>query len=61
MYFIMQVAHLAGIWAALQFPDADVRCITFGSPRVGNAAYKVWKQRKSKIMEIGDRHKCSCA
>ena len=27
-------------WATLEYPDADVRCITFGSPRVGNAIFK---------------------
>ena len=27
-------------WAALQYPMADIRCITFGSPRVGNKAFK---------------------
>ena len=27
-------------WAAIQFPEADVRCITFGSPRVGNTKFK---------------------
>lgn len=26
-------------WAALQWPGADVRCITFGSPRVGNRKF----------------------
>ena len=28
----------AGMWAAFQWPDADVRCIGFGTPRVGNKA-----------------------
>ena len=27
-------------WAALQWSQADVRCITFGSPRVGNRPFK---------------------
>ena len=27
-------------WAALQYPQADIRCVTFGSPRVGNKAFK---------------------
>ena len=35
------VAQLAALWATLQFPRADVRAITFGSPRVGNKAFKV--------------------
>jgi predicted lipase len=35
------VAQLAALWATLQFPRADVRAVTFGSPRVGNAAFKV--------------------
>lgn len=26
-------------WVALQFPTADVRCVTFGAPRVGNGAF----------------------
>ncbi|KAK9806405.1 hypothetical protein WJX73_002637 [Symbiochloris irregularis] len=35
------LATLGSAWAALQWPDADVRCITFGSPRVGNQAFKM--------------------
>lgn len=27
-------------WAAIEYPQADVRCITFGSPRVGNNKFK---------------------
>ena len=30
------VASICAVWAALQFPTADVRLITFGSPKVGN-------------------------
>ncbi|CAL8471766.1 g11308 [Coccomyxa elongata] len=30
------VAALAGMWAALQYPDADVRCYGFGTPKIGN-------------------------
>eukprot|EP00891_Asterochloris_glomerata_P009139 jgi/Astpho2/9139/Aster-07787 len=33
------MATVAAVWMALQCPTADVRCITFGSPRVGNAAF----------------------
>lgn len=33
------VATIAAVWAALQFPAADVRCITFGAQKVGNAAF----------------------
>ena len=33
------VATLLAPWAALQWPSADVRCVTFGSPRVGNQAF----------------------
>ena len=33
------VASLAASWAALQWPAADVRCVTFGNPKPGNAAY----------------------
>ena len=36
------VAQLAALWATLRFPRADVRCISFGAPRVGNHAWKVW-------------------
>ncbi|DBB08738.1 TPA: hypothetical protein ACH3X3_008171 [Trebouxia sp. C0006] len=34
------LATLGATWAALQYPQADIRCITFGSPRVGNKAFK---------------------
>ncbi|BDA47140.1 probable mono- and diacylglycerol lipase at C-terminar half [Coccomyxa sp. Obi] len=30
------VAALAGMWAALQYPDADIRCYGFGTPKTGN-------------------------
>lgn len=34
------VKSIAGAtWAALEYPDADVRCISFGSPRVANKAF----------------------
>lgn len=33
------VATLIGPWAALQWPAADVRVTTFGSPQVGNEAF----------------------
>ncbi|KAL3157193.1 hypothetical protein ABBQ38_001432 [Trebouxia sp. C0009 RCD-2024] len=33
------VASLAAPWAALQWPSADIRCVTFGNPKPGNAAY----------------------
>ena len=33
------VASLAAPWAALQWPSADVRCVTFGNPKPGNAAF----------------------
>ena len=33
------VITLAAAWAAVQWPTADVRCITFGSQLVGNAAF----------------------
>lgn len=33
------VATLIGPWAALQWPAADVRVSTFGSPAVGNEAF----------------------
>lgn len=30
------LATLAATWAAMEYPKADIRCITLGSPRVGN-------------------------
>jgi dienelactone hydrolase len=33
------LATIAACWAALQSPTSDVRCITFGAPCVGNAAF----------------------
>jgi predicted lipase len=33
------LATLAAAWASCQYPDADVRCITLGSPRVGNGSF----------------------
>lgn len=33
------LAICAAPWLALRYPSADVSCITFGSPRVGNAAF----------------------
>ncbi|KAL4452502.1 hypothetical protein ABPG75_008164 [Micractinium tetrahymenae] len=33
------LATLAAAWAALRWPDADVRCIVFGTPRLANAAF----------------------
>ena len=29
------LATLCAPWCAIEYPKADVRCITFGSPRVG--------------------------
>eukprot|EP00884_Botryococcus_braunii_P010106 jgi/Botrbrau1/19097/Bobra.0077s0011.1 len=34
------LATLGATWAALEYPTADVRCITFGSPRVGNHKFR---------------------
>ena len=34
------VVNAGATWAALQYPQADIRCVTFGSPRVGNKAFK---------------------
>ncbi|GMH42667.1 hypothetical protein BSKO_10586 [Bryopsis sp. KO-2023] len=28
------------VWAAMRFPEADIRCITCGSPRVGNCKFR---------------------
>ena len=33
------VATLAAAWAAVQWPTADVRCISFGAPAVGNTHF----------------------
>ena len=33
------LATIAACWAALQSPTSDVRCITFGAPHSGNAAF----------------------
>ncbi|CAL5222891.1 g5320 [Coccomyxa viridis] len=33
------VAVLSAMWATVNYPDADVRCIGFASPRVGNKAF----------------------
>ncbi len=33
------LASLCGVWAALQWPGADVRVVTLGSPKVGNQAW----------------------
>ena len=33
------VITLAAAWAAVQWPTADVRCISFGAPAVGNADF----------------------
>ncbi len=33
------VASIAGVWAALQWPAADIQVVTFGSPMPGNAMF----------------------
>jgi predicted lipase len=33
------LATLAATWASFEYPEADVRCVTLGSPRVGNPAF----------------------
>lgn len=33
------VASIAGAWAALQWPAADIQVVTFGSPMPGNAMF----------------------
>lgn len=39
------LATIASVWAALTYPDADVRCVTFGSPMVGNEGFvNAWRQ-----------------
>jgi hypothetical protein len=39
------LATIAALWAGLTYPSADIRCITFGSPLVGNADFVLdWRQ-----------------
>lgn len=33
------VSTLAAAWLAMQWPTADVRCISFGAPALGNTAF----------------------
>lgn len=33
------LATLAAVWASFEYPRADIRCVTLGSPRVGNAQF----------------------
>jgi hypothetical protein len=33
------LATLCASWCRLQWPEADITCVTLGSPRVGNAAF----------------------
>lgn len=33
------LATLGATWAALQYPGAEIRCITFGAPRTGNSRF----------------------
>ena len=35
------LATLAAAWAAFEYPRADIRCVTLGSPRVGNKQFVV--------------------
>lgn len=37
---LTKLSRTGAAWAALQWCKADVRCITFGSPRVGNRPFK---------------------
>lgn len=39
-HLLQHICDSGATWAALQYPMADIRCITFGSPRVGNKAFK---------------------
>ena len=39
------LATIAAFWAGLTYPSADIRCITFGSPLVGNEDFVLdWRQ-----------------
>ena len=35
----MTLPGAGAMWATVNFPDADVRCVGFASPRVGNKAF----------------------
>jgi len=48
------VASLAAPWAALQWPGADIRCVTFGNPKPGNQAYSdVSRHLVSPLLPLG--------
>ena len=34
------VGDAGAAWAAIEYPHADIRCVTFGSPRVANRKFK---------------------
>ncbi len=34
------ITRLGAVWAGLRYHQADIRCITFGSPRVGNRKFR---------------------
>ena len=42
-------ATVTALWMALQCPTADVRCITFGSPKAGNAAFTEAFRQASQV------------
>lgn len=44
------LASLAACWAALTLATADIRCITFGAPRVGNSDFKAAAENLVGIM-----------
>ena len=43
-------ATVTALWMALQCPTADVRCVTFGSPKVGNAAFTEVFRQDSRVL-----------
>ena len=43
------VASICGLWASLQWVEADVRVVTFGSPAVGNQAWVDVRSQRSLL------------
>ncbi|KAK9814603.1 hypothetical protein WJX72_008506 [[Myrmecia] bisecta] len=48
------LATLAAMWATIQWPEADVTCVTFGSPQTGNTdwarAYRTYVGRQYRFV-----------
>jgi Lipase (class 3) len=59
------VALIAGAWAALQWPAADVQVVTLGSPMPGNAQFAEVRAQPSGslvgpaiLLELQSEHGC---